>query len=922
MSRLHCAVRYVLVSGLLMDYGAERSRVNQQHWERVHRLQQQHAQKLRRFQREREASDSEVSTSASRKHNEESKQNEDSLLPEPSPADSDDEPGLAEDDEKERAAHASSKARDSDADASVSTAASRKSALESELAQCSSEYAEMKAELDSYHSACLSDANRRFRSLIIGLTHRLDLFLSTQISPSQLLQDIDVTLTVKAAGTQRTIEAKLSVRCVETFSDLRRRFVHYMREEQGDAVLAFTPDSQFQLLNADINAACRSNVSHAFVRQPPPPPTKRSAEEHREEERKAHADLAPHLHPHHSAYSLARPLAAFRARATRARAGYGLKVSSVEEESAVASTIAADGHGSRSGSFEMSQGSASASPSTSWPPSPPSKESARAPTFAASAHPLDGHPSSHTHSASSFAEPSPAHTPLSVSDFPTAPPSRWPLLILDEDVAVINFVADFVPQLTVHLLGAVVLVSDQAANVPHRRSAQPQPLPAERPPGVGGKRPGPGAAGAGIRPRALHSFSASASRLPAKLLPHLRQHLAAAPPLPKLPPSLTAFFHRHAHPHSAQSEVRPSAVPEAASLSSDGEPGPLRSPASRHPSDLGDVHQVTDTSSSPPIPSRLSVASDESGSSDESVQHVSITHSVSQSVNPIDDDDLDDSMLSNAATRQSSASGRRPHLRTRNFSHPLASHGSSSSTPSSVMAAALPPVASRYPHLSVDVDGDGGHERSDSVIPSQSFSVDIPFVDYSDMERYDQESVLDPEDSRVEPSLTPSERGEMDRDISALAGHEEEDPRPEEDDDDDALASQGSARAAEERRRRRERIVDSVSVDGELNLLASHSFSQSSFHSTPPSALPTPSVSRPASATSQLLAAGILHLPRQPVGALPSSLPTSSSASPFPLPTSPPTSHVFSPLMMSPSPNDHMHFITAPRPRGAVRRSS
>ena len=300
----------------------------------------------------------------------------------------------------------------------------------------------MKAELESYHTACLSDANRRFRTMIIALTHRLDQFLSTQLSPSQLLQDLDVTLTARSAGTQRLIEAKLTVRCVESFSDLRRRFTHHMREEEGDAVLAFTPDSQFQVLHSDVTPACRADVSHAYQRQPLPPP-KRGLEEQREEERKAATAPIDTPHHHHSAYSLARPLAAFRARATRARAGYtpAPKVSSVEEETVVPEPKP------RSGSFDLSH---SAAASTGpWPPSP-SKDRPRAaapPVAPIEPYPMPG---------MSAADPSPApratlHPPPSSSPLPHAP-----LLILDEDVAIINFVADFTPTLHVHLLGAVV----------------------------------------------------------------------------------------------------------------------------------------------------------------------------------------------------------------------------------------------------------------------------------------------------------------------------------------------------------------------------------------------------------------------------------------------------------------------------------
>ena len=181
-----------------------------------------------------------------------------------------------------------------------------------------------------------------------------------------------------------------------------------------------------------------------------------------------------------------------------------------------------------------------------------------------------------------------------------------------------------------------------------------------------------------VRPRGFHSLSATASRLPAKLLPHIRQHLAAAPPLPKLPPSLTAFFHRHTHAQTAQADTL-QVVPPAAAAAVDGEgegdtPTAVLSPPSRHPSDVGDGLQVSEATASPPLYSQLSAASDESGSSDESVHHVSISHSVSHSVNPIDDsDDLDDSMLNNHASRRPSYPSRRAHIRTRHYSHPLAS---------------------------------------------------------------------------------------------------------------------------------------------------------------------------------------------------------------------------------------------------------
>ena len=900
---------------LLMDYGAERSKMNQQHWERVHRLQQQHVQKLRRLQHEQSVSSG---SSRSSKHSEEEESKELDIS-----ADAALDAAADGDEEKVAPAKESARARASDAD-------------EADAAQLHSELAEMKAELDVYHMACLSDANRRFRSMIIGLTHRLDTFLSTQISPSQLLQELDVQLTVKAANSQRSIECKFSCRCVETFSDLRRRFVHFMREERGDAVLAFTPDSQFLVLNSAVNPACKTDMAHAYAVQPPPQPSKRQQEEQREEERKAaqHADAA-----HHSTMyaGLTRPLAAFRARATRARAGYAAKVSTkvssvVEEESSASSTPVGDGASSgRRGSTDLSAAaSAAAAPLSSWPPSP-SKDRPRPPS---SAPPPDTiQPLSMPTFSSTFDAPdsSSSHPPPSAPP-PTSSPALPPLLILDEDVAVINFVADFVPHLTVHLLGAVVLVSDQAANLQPKRLWK-APFAAHPPQGKeeGGVRAG----GPATRPRSLHALGASASRLPAKLLPHLRQQFAAAPPLPKLPPSLTAFFHRatHTHPHPGPAEPpatpAPAATPTSeASLSTGREtPTAILSAPSRHPSDLSDSFpSPSDTGQSPPQQSFISsAASDQSGSSDDddSVHHVSISHRESRSVNPIDDDDLDDSMLTNAASLRPPYPTRHPHLRSRNLSHPLAAHPSSGVSSAIFSTPALPPLPpSRYPHLSVDVDGEL-NERLDSVIPSQSFSVSIPFIDY------DQESLLDAEDSRaMEASVAHSERSELERELSALAqpGEDEQEQRPDEEDEEAALHSQG--RQARGRRRRGQ--LDSASVEAEMNgLVHSHSFSQSSsFQSTPPSALPTPSISRPPSATSELLAAGILHLPRHQSNGLPSSLPTSSSPggdSPFPLPTSPPiaASSLLSPLLRSPSPADAgQPFISQQRMRGGEEAPS
>ena len=969
---------------LLMDYGAERSKINQQHWERVHRLQQQHTQKLRRLLHEQSLSSSGSSSHSSRssKHSEEEESKEVDAGAADAAADpsSDaDEQSPAADEEKAAASSAPLSVVKGEA------AKPRKGETEeAESAQLDSEYAEMKAELDSYHRACLSDANRRFRSMIIGLTHRLDHFLSTQISPSQLLQDLDVSLTVKAAGSQRTIEAKFSIRCIETFSDLRRRFVHFMREERGDAVLAFTPDSQFLILNATVNPACKTDVSHAYVRQPPAPPSKRQQEEQREEERKAaHVDVAPH-----SMYSLTRPLAAFRARATRARAGYATKVStkvsSVEEESSVNTTPVGDGGGTgRRGSTDLSGASGAATTQTSsWPPSPSSDQQQRASTFTAS---QDIQPLPMPSFSTSDALPSSSH-----SSSPSVPPSSSissstslappPLLILDEDVAVMNFVADFVPRLTVHLMGAVVLVSDQAANLPTRRPLQPLHPPPHR---AQAKDEGVGPA---TRPRSLHALGATASRLPAKLLPHLRQHLAHAPPLPKLPPALAAFFTRttqphslsdshphpnysHNHGHSLASQA-PTPAPPAFTAPSDPSlhtaletegketPTAVISPPSGPMSELtaSGSDPASDAALSPPQASQShsvsSAASDSSGGSDDddsdSVQHVSISYSSyreSHGLNPIDDDDLDESMLTNAASLRPPYPSRRAPLRTRNLSHPLASHPSSASASSSASTSVsssqqqLPPLPLRYPHLSVSVDGDV-HDRIDSVIPSQSFSVDIPFIDY------DQDSLLDAaEDSRaMESSVARSERSEMDREteLSIIRGGEGEgedegererlEEEEEEGEGDPHRTSQQPrpvGEAISERRARREPFDSaSNSIDADNNGLLmqhSHSFSHSSSsHSscTPPSALPTPSMSRPPSATSELLAAGILHLPRHQSTDLRTSLRSSSTGgghSPFPVPVSPPmgvlsssssssssasSSVLLSPLMRSPSPAD------------------
>ena len=861
---------------LLMDYGAERQRVNQQHWERVHRSQQQHKRKLDQL------------------------------------------------------------SHDTD-----------------QQAEADSEYAEMKAELDTYHNAQLSDANRRFRTMIIALTQRLDHFLSTQVSPSELLQDVEVRLEARAAGDGRLLAATFSVRCVETFSDLRRRFVHWMREEQGDAVLAFTPDSQFCVPGGQVNASCRTNVHDSYVKQQQP--THYEHSDHPEEERKQPP-------PSHS-YSLTRPLAAFRARATRARAGYGLKQQSpsVEEE-----TITAE-----SGRLGNGDGSAGSSvgtmPSFSHPPSP---RSLKGVSQHSNHSPL--HDSSHqhsttdtlpsaSHSASSFtsASFSSAHSASQGNTHSTAPLPlvSSSLLIVDEEVAIINFLPDFVHSLSLRLLGAVVLVSDQAANTRHRRHSQP-PIPSvhvkpsfvasassatSSPPSTAFQRP--------FNRSSLYAFSTSASKLPARLLPHLRHHFPSVvgpPPLPKFPPSLSALFHRQTQGQPALRSTL-SAVPStAAQLSSMPLPAATPMPtgdrfAVSKPALSDSVSMasaiggdaVGEQTDGPSLRVSGSVDSDESESSEDSVRHVSITHSQSQSSYlQHDDDDIEPDMLHNRASLPPPFPSRPPVIshygRRRHHSHPLA-------------AAAGGP----YAGLTVDVEVSvSSRVDSVSVQPSQSFSVDLPYVDYID---YDLQ-----EDSRLmEQSRTYSQQSELDRESSLMREYEpaydEHEP-----DDDELLNTTGSSASGMDvnggggggggagagggmngvggRRRRRAYPVDGSS--GEL----SHSNSFSAFRSTPPSTQPTPSsISRPqSSATLDLLAAGVLLLPAQPSSlpasvSSPSSLPHSTfssvSSPPYILPTSPPVASSFNPLLSN-SPNEHSQFLSPnahrvrSAPRNGVRRSS
>ena len=803
-------------------------------------------------------------------------------------------------------------------------------------AEADSEYAEMKAELDTYHNAQLSDSNRRFRTMIIALTQRLDTFLSTQVSPSELLQDVDVRLEARAAGDGRLLAATFSVRCVETFSDLRRRFVHWMREEQGDAVLAFTPDSQFCLPGGQVNANCRTAVHDSYIRQQQPPHDDHS--EHPEEERKQP--------PSHS-YSLARPLAAFRARATRARAGYGLKQppASVEEEAVT------------SESGRVGSGDVGSTPSFAHPPSPRSQKGV-------SHHPNNAshHDSSHQHSttdahsaasssvSSSSSTASSAHSAFhnhAQTTTASLPPPASALLIVDEEVAIINFLPDFVHSLSLKLLGAVVLVSDQAANTRQRRHSQP-PIPSvhtkpstavsassasSSPPANAFQRP--------FNRSSLYAFSHSASKLPARLLPHLRHHFPSVvgpPPLPKFPPSLSALFHR-------QSQGQRSAVPSAAALPV-SMPPPAATPmptedrfAASKPSiidvSVGVAARVggdaaSEQSDGPSVLVSGSVDSDESESSEDSVRHVSITHSQSQSSYlPHDDDDIDPDMLHNRASLPPPFPTRPPALsssgRRRHHSHPLASA-----------------AGGAYAGLSVDVEVSvSSRVDSVSVQPSQSFSVDVPYVDYID---YDLQ-----EDSRLmEQSRTYSQQSELDRESSVMREYDEQQGQSAYDDGYDsellnttgssgigldanggssAVGGGGGVNGVGGSRRRRRGYVDGSS--GEL----SHSNSFSAFRSTPPSTQPTPqSISRPqSSATLELLAAGVLHLPAQPSSlpasvSSPSLLPHSTfssvSSPPYILPTSssPPVGS-FNPLV-SHSPNEHINQFLSPnthRVRSAVR---
>ena len=863
---------------LLMEYGAERQRVNQQHWERVHRLQQQHKRKV------------------------------------------------------EQLSH--------DAD---------------QQTEADSEYAEMKAELDTYHNAQLSDANRRFRSMIIALTQRLDHFLSTQVSPSELLQDVDVRLEARAAGDGRLLSATFSVRCVETFSDLRRRFVHWMREEQGDAVLAFTPDSQFCVHGGQVNANCRTNVHDSYIKQQQA--THDEHNEHPEEERK-------HAPPSHS-YSLTRPLAAFRARATRARAGYGLK----QQQSPTVDEEAVAGESGRIGSGDGNAGgSVSGMPSFSHPPSPRSLKSTNHSTN--TPHPQD---SSHQHSnfdthltaststssspfAASSAHSNAAHT----NSHSTAPPPPLSsLLIVDEEVAIINFLPDFVHSLSLKLLGAVVLVSDQAANTRQRRHSQP-PIPSvhvkpstitsassasSSPPAHSSQRP--------FNRATLYAFSSSASKLPARLLPHLRHHFPSVvgpPPLPKFPPSLSALFHRQTQGQPAQRSAL-AAVPTAVTLPP-SIPLPAATPMPTEDrfavskygvGDSGsglasaDGHAAVEQSDGPSVRVSGSVDSDESESSEDSVRHVSITHSQSQSsyLHHDPDDDIEPDMLHNRASLPPPFPSRPPVLvsngRRRHHSHPLSS------------AAGGP-----YAGLSVDVEvSESSRVDSVSVQPSQSFSVDVPYVDYIDYDLQEGQ-----EDSRlIEQSRTYSQQSELDRESSVMREYDEQQAAYDEHEadvsDSELLNTTGSSMSGMDvngaagggaggaggvngvggRRRRRAYPVDGSS--GEL----SHSNSFSAFRSTPPSTQPTPSSSsRPQSATLDLLAAGVLHLPAQPSSlpasvSSPSSLPHSTfssvSSPPYILPTSPPIANSFNPLL-SHSPNEQNQFLSpnAHRMRSVVRNGT
>ena len=947
-----------------MDYGAERSRVNQQHWERVHRLQQQQQQKVQRFHRDHSQHDS---RSASKQRlEEESKTREEEVEDDAGEQQLDflSPPHAAEDDEKAasmRQHKAEASAAESEREREKLRERERREMSDAELASMESEYREMKAELDAFHSACLSDANRRFRSMIISLTHRVDNFLSTLVSPSQLLQDLDTTLHVRSAATGRVITAQFAVRCVETFSDLRRRFVHWMREEQGDAVLAFTPDSQFLLPHGEVNAACRTNIQHCYTRQQPQHNAASSSSSKQAPLRPpapaAHADSL-----HYTAYqSLSRPLAAFRARATRARAGYALKISGVEEEATAAGGSDAQHRGSGTSSTLLS------------PPSPQSTAAnsnsrsgqslAASSSFSVSAADSNSPSASGLPNSATWSSPSSSSFSSSPVLGPARPPSssspspQWPILILDEDIALVNFIADGVTSLTVDLLGAVVLVSDQAANASRastrqrRGSQQPvTPLahskhtaaPAAAASAPSSSSSSPSSAGPPPVPyhfypsRALGSIAASASRLPSRILPNVRQHLAAAPPLPKLPPAITAFFHRHAHPHgsTSSSSHAPDTPVAAAAGTSDAASDAAATPtswdavlveAASADATAASMGQAGDrVPVSPPAELTVSSASEDSGSSEDSVQHVSLTHSLSLSANPIDDaDELDEELMANhlhlmqlqqlhsstgslqqpapqqQQPQQQQQQHLRPPLRARHHSHPLAFP--------TVSASASPSISSvsRYAHhrLSVEVEADAA-DRIDSVAPSQSFSgVSIPFIDY-DMEA---------EDSRL------AERSVTETESSSVRMHDELD-----DDEDGGINSTGGSTGGVRGGRLRSQYGSSAdaSAETEMNgtrLQHSHSFSHSSSQFTPPSALPTPSVSRPQSATLDLLSAGVLHLPRSQPPALPSSLP-SSSDSPFPLATSPPASlPALNPLMMSPSPSESSTFL---QPLSTDSRSS
>ena len=851
---------------LLMEYGAERQRVNQQHWERVHRLQQQHKRKL------------------------------------------------------EQLSHDVDQQSESD-----------------------SEYAEMKAELDTYHHAQLSDANRRFRTMIIALTQRLDHFLSTQVSPSELLQDVDVRLEARAAGDGRVLAATFSVRCVETFSDLRRRFVHWMREEQGDAVLAFTPDSQFCIPGGRVNASCRTNVHDTYIKQQQP--TRDEHVEHPEEERKQP--------PSHS-YSLTRPLAAFRARATRARAGYGLKqaATSVEEEVVTAEN-------GRVGSGDVSAGAPAGNvPSPSHPPSPRSQKSSSSHATHTAHHDsprphstTDSHPSPSISAPSSSASAALSTHPSSHTQTHThtaaPPPVDSPLLIVDEEVAIINFLPDFVHSLSLRLLGAVVLVSDQAANTRQRRHSQPPIASVHPKPSVAASASSTASplSSAFQRPfnrGSLYAFSSSASKLPGRLLRHHFPSVVGPPPLPKFPPSLSALFHRQTQGQPPQRSTLPAGPSAAATLSAtmplpaatpmppDNRLTATKSAMRNSGSGSGSVSGDTagDQSDGPSLLVSGSVDSDESESSDDSVRHVSITHSQSRSsFQQHEDDDIEPEMLHNRASLPPPFPSRPPVLvgngRRRHHSHPLA-------------AAAGGP----YAGLTVDVEqSESSRVESVSVQPSQSFSVDVPYVDYID---YDMQ-----EDSRMmERSRTYSQQSELDRESSVMREYDEQQQSAydEVDDDNELLNTTGSSGIGMEAngvsgsgtgvgggvngigsRRRRRGYADGSS--GEL----SHSNSFSAFRSTPPSTQPTPSsISRPqSSATLDLLAAGVLHLPAQPSSlpasvSSPSSLPHSTfssvSSPPYILPTSPPIASSFNPLL-SHSPTEQNQFLSpnAHRVRSAVR---